>query len=265
MADVTGAGNHRSEQEGVSVCFPAYNEENTLARVIEDAHSLLSTCGRPYEIIVCNDGSKDATGAVLDELAARIPHLRAVHHPQNRGIRDTFEHLYSLARHEFVFLNSVDQQWETRILFDLLLLTADWDVIVASRIDKQYGPLRTAISWGYNRLTAACFGVRTFDAGAVKLVRREIITRFPIVSTSPFNEAERLIRAGYAGYRITEFPVTIQTRKFGRASGADARLVLQALADVGRVWWALRPQRAAARAAKRRAAMAAPPPGWGPR
>jgi hypothetical protein len=135
-----------------------------------------------------------------------------------------------------------------------LPLTDRWDVIVASRVDKRYGPLRSFVSWGYNRLTTLIFGVRTFDAGAVKLMRRELIERFPVVSRSPFNEAERLIRAGRAGYRITEYPVHVKPRLTGRASGADLRLVAGALGDVARVWWALRRERRSEKAASAGAA-----------
>jgi glycosyltransferase involved in cell wall biosynthesis len=228
----------------VSVCFPAYNEENTVGVVVEEAAALLASSGVEYELLVCNDGSTDGTGAVIDALAARLPHMRAVHHAANAGIRDTFEHLYSLARHEFVFLNSVDQQWETRILFDMLPLTREFDVVVASRTDKQYGLARSVVSWGFNAAAWVLFGVRTFDAGAVKLMRREIIERFDLVSRSPFTEAERLIRAAYAGYRITAYPVDVRIRRSGRARGADPRVVVAALCDVGRVWWDVRAPRA---------------------
>src|SRR6185369_10593698 len=87
----------------VSVCFPAYNEEATIGDVLEEAHDLLSKSGLEYEIVVCNDGSVDRTGSIIDEIAGRRPRLRAIHHARNRGIRETFEHLYSEASKDFVF------------------------------------------------------------------------------------------------------------------------------------------------------------------
>ena len=223
----------------VSVCFPAYNEEAAIRDVVEEAHLLLSRSDLDYEIIVCDDGAEDRTGDILDELSQDIPRMRVLHHEFNQGIWATFEHLYSEATKEFVFLNSTDKQWETSILFDLLQLTTDWDVIIASRKTKHYGMLRGIVSWGFNLIPRLLFGVRTYDAGAVKLVRREIIARFPIASRSPFSEAERLIRAARAGYRITEHPVETIRRKTGKARGASWRQVRTALADVLRVRWAL--------------------------
>jgi glycosyltransferase involved in cell wall biosynthesis len=224
---------------GVSVCFPAYNEEATVAGVLDEAAAALAEAGIDHEILVCDDGSTDGTGAIIDEIAARTPVMRAIHHERNQGIRETFEHLYREASKEFVFLNSTDRQWDTRVLFDLLPLTREWDIIVASRLDKHYGLARRVVSSGFNLIPRVMFGLRVRDAGAVKLVRREIIERLPLVSRSPFSEAERLVRARRAGYRITERPTETAPRRAGRARGVNRGLVLQALADVPRVWWSL--------------------------
>jgi hypothetical protein len=71
-------------------------------------------------------------------------------------------------------------------------------------------------------------------------VRRDIIEKYPIVSKSPFSEAERMIRASRAGYRITEYPVDVAHRTTGKARGASPGAVLEALKDLFRVWWSLR-------------------------
>jgi len=223
----------------VSVCFPAYNEEATIEAVLEEAASLLASTPLTHEIIVCDDGSTDRTGTIIDDVAARHPAMRVLHHPVNQGIRATFEHLYREARLEFVFLNSTDGQWDTRVLFDLLPWAGEYDIVIASRRAKHYKPARQFVSWGFNVLPRLLFGVSTADAGAVKLTRRTIIERFPIVSQSPFSEAERLIRATRAGYRIRDCPTDTSPRRSGRQRGVSPSLILAALRDVPRVWWAL--------------------------
>src|SRR5215510_3105224 len=223
----------------VSVCFPAYNEKATIEEVVTEAHELLSPSGLDYEILVCNDGSRDHTGRIAEELANRLPRVRVMHNPRNLGIHATFERLYREASKEFVFLNSTDRQWETRVLFDMLPLTSEFDIIIASRGDKHYGLVRRFVSWAFNLIPLLLFGVKTYDAGAVKLVRREIIDRFKLVSRSPFSEAERLIRAERAGYRIAEHSVEISKRQIGRAHGVSLSAVIEAGKDVFRVWWAL--------------------------
>src|SRR5258707_1177133 len=114
MGDQGPPGSSRS----VSVCFPAYNEEATIGDVFQEAHELLSKSELKYEILVCDDGSRDRTAKIIESMTARIPRLRAFHHPRNLGISATFEHLYSEAINEFVFLNSSDRQWATSIVFN---------------------------------------------------------------------------------------------------------------------------------------------------
>ena len=223
----------------VSVCFPAYNEEATIEHVLTEAHELLSNSGLEYEILVCNDGSVDRTGRFIEGVASRLPHIRVLNNPRNQGIHRTFERLYAEASKDFVFLNSTDRQWETSILFDMLPLTSTFDIIVAARKNKHYGLIRRLVSWAFNSLPTILFGVETYDAGAVKLVRREIFKRFAVVSRSPFSEAERLIRAARAGYRITTYPVDISERRTGRARGVSLSAVIEACKDVLRVWLAL--------------------------
>ncbi|PYT05284.1 MAG: hypothetical protein DMF60_12490, partial [Acidobacteria bacterium] len=208
-----------SSLPSVSVCFPAYNEEATIEYVLTEAHELLSASGLNYEILVCDDGSSDRTRSIVETVAARLSLIRVLHNPGNQGIRATFERLYRESVKDFVFLNSTDRQWETAVLFDLIPLTARFDIVIATRNDKHYGPVRRLVSWVFNLMPVVLFGVRTYDAGAVKLVRREIIERFEVVSRSPFSEAERLIRAARAGYRIAAYPVHVAERRTGRARG----------------------------------------------
>lgn len=233
----------------ISVCFPAYNEHATISAVLNEAHELLSRSSLDYEILVCDDASTDNTASIADEIAARLPRIRVLRNHKNLGIRDTFERLYREASKELVFLNSTDRQWETSVLFQLLPLIDEFDIVIASRRNKHYGFSRSFTSWVFNSIPPLLFGVKTYDAGAVKLVRREVIERFALVSRSPFTEAERLIRAQRAGYRIASHPVNVSERGTGKARGAKLSSVIEAGKDVLRVWLALRRERRASRIA----------------
>jgi glycosyltransferase involved in cell wall biosynthesis len=221
----------------VSVCFPAYNEEKTVGEVLQHAYDLLTTWQLNFEMIVCNDASKDGTRTIVDFFAAGKPEVRVIHHPVNKGIRDTFEELNHSAKNDFIFLNSTDGQWKTESLIEMLPLTRDWDVVIASRKKKPYGPGRLFISSVFNLIPRILFGVNTYDAGAVKLIRRDIIEKFPLVSTTPFSEAERLIKASKAGFKITEFPVEVEYRKTGKSTAVKWSVLRHTLMDVVRVWW----------------------------
>lgn len=66
----------------VSIIVPCYNEQDNVREVVD----ALSKLNYPnYEIICVNDGSKDRTGAILDQLTLRYPKLRVIHHAKNQG------------------------------------------------------------------------------------------------------------------------------------------------------------------------------------
>jgi glycosyltransferase involved in cell wall biosynthesis len=69
----------------LSIVIPAYNEENRIAPTLEGLTRFLNAHPISYEVIVVDDGSRDGTAALVERLAERMPHLRCLRQPQNRG------------------------------------------------------------------------------------------------------------------------------------------------------------------------------------
>jgi len=69
----------------LSIVVPAYNEEHRLPPTLARLHAYLSTQPLRYEIVVVDDGSRDATCAVVQAAMATIPNLRLVRQTPNRG------------------------------------------------------------------------------------------------------------------------------------------------------------------------------------
>ena len=70
----------------LSYFFPAHNEEANLEGLVVEALETLPALAETFEIIAVDDGSKDRTPAIADELAATHPDVvRVVHHPTNFG------------------------------------------------------------------------------------------------------------------------------------------------------------------------------------
>ena len=77
-----------SEESGapeISLVIPVFNEEGTMEEVVRATVSVLEGMGRPYEVIVVDDGSADGTWAILERLHATEPHLHAVRFKRNFG------------------------------------------------------------------------------------------------------------------------------------------------------------------------------------
>jgi dolichol-phosphate mannosyltransferase len=220
----------------LSIVVPAYNEAASIAATVRDALEVGAAHAHALEVIVCDDGSRDATGAILGELAAREPRLIVLRRADNRGIEASMRALYAHARHAWVFLNSADRQWPMTALAAMAAAAeAGADFVIGVRRNKReiYTPYRRLISWSYERVVRA-LGAPGGDPGSIKLARRALLHR-PVVARGVFAEGERVIRAARAGARVVEVPVEFHRRGAGHATGARRDVVVRALVDLGRV------------------------------
>ncbi len=69
----------------LSVVIPARDEEGSVGFTVEELHNTLRDRGIPHEIVVVNDGSRDGTWALLQDLSQRIPTLRPVNNTGANG------------------------------------------------------------------------------------------------------------------------------------------------------------------------------------
>ena len=69
----------------LSLVLPAFNEEAGIRRAVAEADDALGDLTADYEILVVDDGSRDATAAVVAELARQRPRVRLLRHAVNRG------------------------------------------------------------------------------------------------------------------------------------------------------------------------------------
>lgn len=236
-----GAVRHRSRRAAVelSVLFPVYNEESALPEVLDEGLAALAEADFSFEIVLLDDASTDGSAEILKTYRRQYPeYIRLLRHETNGGIARTFEDLYAAARGRYVFLNASDGQWRTAECLRMMAEREQYDLVVGKRRRKRYGLRRQLISAAFNLLPRLLFGVATYDAGSVKLFRREVLD-IPLVSRGPFREAERIIRARRRGFRVGAVEVEHLDRRGGKAGGARWRLVVEALHDLARVWWDL--------------------------
>ncbi len=219
--------------ESLSCVVPAYNEARNIEGVVRDLlRAARRVAPRAHEVIVVDDGSVDGTGDVIDALARAEPSVRALHHPENRGVAAATRDGLVAARHDWILYVDGDGQFDAADLDRLAPLAAAADVVAgvrAERADPAHRRLNAAL---YNRLLRLLFRLPVRDVNcAFKLLRRERLPTLDCRSDSAFFLAELLIRADRAGLRFAEAPVTHRPRRFETPSGARPSVVVPALVD----------------------------------
>jgi len=106
----------------LSLAAPAYNEAEGIEAVIADWHRFLAaqSAVAEFEIVICNDGSKDATGDILDRLTLSYPQLRPLHFASNQGAAAALNAAIAATKGDWVLLMDSDGQFAIENLTDML-------------------------------------------------------------------------------------------------------------------------------------------------
>src|ERR1043166_3950547 len=178
-----GGPNGHKPQATLSVIFPAFNEENNIRNTVESARRILPKLAKTWEIILVNDGSKDATTPICDELAAQYPEVHAIHHMENRGYGAALKSGILAAKHDLIFFTDSDGQFDLQELKELIVWSSYCDIVTGYRAKRQDPPHRLINALGWKILVRLVLGVRVRDIDcAFKLFKREVFDRVQIRS-----------------------------------------------------------------------------------
>jgi glycosyltransferase involved in cell wall biosynthesis len=237
----SGAAARPAKVAALSYFFPAHNEEANLEALVDEALGALPLLAEKFEIIAVNDGSKDRTAAIADDLARRHPDLfRVVTHPVNLGYGAALRSGFRASRFDLIAFTDGDRQFKVA---DVGLLTARMaapdapDVVVGFRLKRADPAIRRWYARIYRFSNRIFFGVRVRDIDcACKLFRREALVPIRVASGGAFFTAELLIKLRFAGRSIGEVGVPHYPRTAGSPTGAKPSVVFRAVRD----FWSLR-------------------------
>ena len=225
----------------LSFFFPAHNEEANLEALVDEALAALPTIADKFEIIAVDDGSRDATPQIADDLAAKhAGTFRVVHHPTNLGYGAALRSGFRAARFELVAFIDGDRQFkvaDVALLTDRIAAADAPDVVVGYRLKRADPPIRRWYARAYRLSNRIFFGVRVRDIDcACKLFKREALAPIRVTSGGAFFTAELLIKLRFEGRKIAEVGVPHYARTAGSPTGAKPAVVGRAIRD----FWSLR-------------------------
>lgn len=196
----------------LSFLVPAYNDTATIQTVVDEARTVGKRVAKKVEIVLIDDAS---------EKPISVRGVRLVRHATNQGYGVTIKELYYTCTNEWLFTIPGDYQIGAKELLKLLPNAGHADMILGWRVARRDPINRHVISWVYNTLLRLLFGITIHDANSVRLMRRSVLKDMTLTSTSAFVDAELVIRARRAGFRVTEVPITHRARMDGGHGGGN--------------------------------------------
>ncbi len=217
----------------LSVILPAYNEEAVIAGTISTVTNALTDWGCDFEVIVVNDGSRDATGRIVEEIATADSRIRVITHSVNQGYGAALVTGFESVRKETVFFMDADGQFDISDLVRFFPLIEEYDAVLGYRINRQDAWMRKVNAWGWKQLVRFMFGVRARDIDcAFKLYRSEFFWTQRLETRGAMINTEILYKLARSGRTSIEVGVRHLPRKAGRATGAKVSVILRALHEM---------------------------------
>jgi glycosyltransferase involved in cell wall biosynthesis len=212
----------------VSVVVPLYNEADNLDDLYRQLTQSLEAMGRPYEILLVDDGSTDGSVARLAALGTRDPRVRVLRLRRNFGQTAAFSAGFDHARGRIVVTSDGDLQNDPADIPRLVAkLEEGFDIVCGWRRERK-DPLSKRIpSWFANRIISWATGVSLHDYGcSLKAIRLEVVKNLRL-----YGEMHRFIPAvaSWMGVTLVEVPVNHRPRTRGRSKyglGRTARVLL---------------------------------------
>lgn len=229
-----------SVKPSITVIFPTFNEEANVVASVEGVRDVLAPRFDDFEIVIVDDGSSDGTPALADELAAKYPDVKTVHHERNYKLGRTLRTGFAAATKDLVFYTDADLPIDFRDIHRgvELLLRDGADAVTGYRLERGDGRWRDLCSVVYNRLVDALFGLGLKDVNfSYKLFTRESLRKLPLTSEGSFIDAEIFARAKMAGLHVKQLGVYYFPRRAGRSTLASPAVIAKILAEMNRFWW----------------------------
>jgi glycosyltransferase involved in cell wall biosynthesis len=221
----------------VSVVVPVYNEAECVGPLCEALWAVLPGLGRPFEVLLVDDGSTDATPGLLAAEKARRPELRVIRLRRNSGQSAAMACGFNSARGEAVVTLDADLQNDPRDIPALLarLDSGECDVVCGWRRQRQDNWLRRVSSRIANGVRNRLSGETIADTGcSLKAYRTSFLRRIKM-----YNGMHRFLPTllKMEGARVIEMPVNHQPRLAGQAKYGVWNRVFRSFHDLLAVRW----------------------------
>jgi len=209
----------------LSVVIPARDEEECISSTVEHLNIELSLHKIPHEILVIDDGSKDSTWDILNELKTKITNLIPIQNIANNGFGNAVICGLNHMKGDGVVIMMADQSDDVRDVVSYWnLLNDGWDCVFGSRFIKgggviDYPWLKLKINRLANLFIRIAFNIKLNDTtNAFKAYKKTVIDGCRPFLSPHFNLTVELpLKAIVRGFSWTTIPITWRNRRTGVA------------------------------------------------
>ncbi len=220
--------------ESLSAFLPAYNEATNIREAVRQLKKALRIVAKKYEIIIINDGSKDATLQIAKDMASVDKTIRVVNQ-RNTGYGGALKRGFKEAKFDWVFFTDSDLQFNMSELTKLVKKTDKYELVLGYRLNRAEGNKRKFVAnllklWNRFWLSFPA-QIKDIDC-AFKLINKKVLVQIqPLISDGAMISTELLLKAYKKDFAFTQVGVRHYSRLSGEATGNNLKVILKAVKD----------------------------------
>jgi glycosyltransferase involved in cell wall biosynthesis len=239
IVNVPGNGGRPVRIPGsLSLVLPAHNEAENIEVVVQRALEVLPVYTDDFEVIVVNDGSRDATPAIIDRLAQENPHVKPIHHQRNRGYGGALTSGFRASTGDYVMFMDADRQFDIADLGLLAPFVRKFDIVAGFRMERNDPLHRRVFAEIFNVTVRILFGVHLRDIDcAFKIFRGDLLRSIDLTAPGALINTEIQAKARRQGATLEQVGVHHYPRVAGEATGGSPKVILRAMGETLKLWW----------------------------
>jgi dolichol-phosphate mannosyltransferase len=202
----------------ISLIVPALNEEQNIEATVQSIESTVTKYFQDYEILIFDDGSKDNTGTIADELAESDNHIKVIHHETPKNLGACYKEGVELASKEYVIMIPGDNECGPAVMEKVFELAGSADMIIPFTSNSEVRPfLRRVVSRAFVVMCNIVSGNHLKYYNGAVLHKTKLVKECGIKTDSFGYQAEILVKLMRQGCTYREVGTEITYRPHGKS------------------------------------------------
>ena len=222
----------------VIITIPAFNEENTLPRVLTEIKEVMSNTEYKYHILVLNDGSRDKTVEIAKKYGAIV-----ISHQRNRGLAETFRSEMREClklKADIIVHTDADGQYHSKHIPELIeKVRQGYDLVLGSRFRGKIQSmpfLKRAGNIAFSAVLTSLIKKKITDSTTgFRAFTSEVARDINYINTFTYTQ-EQIIKAAKQGFKITEIPIIARKTRESRLFKNPFQYALKAWINIFRIY-----------------------------
>jgi glycosyltransferase involved in cell wall biosynthesis len=206
----------------LSLIMPCYNEEEVIGYTIPRLVQAFEKCDYPLQLVVCNNGSSDRTGELVDGLISEGYPIVLKHIEVNEGYGNGILESIPMCSGEWIGIIPADGQVDAEDVVRVYESVSRSNGLVLGKVFRRFrldGAWRALVSTIYNWFMLLLWpGIGSHDVnGSPKILHRDVLVAMKLESRDWLLDPEIMIKAGYMGIGVIEMNVFSRMREHGQS------------------------------------------------